>query len=397
MTDGLPGREQSTVHLYSIASYGKMIRDRGRTSAYADALRALVRPGSVVLEIGTGTGILALLACRYGARKVYAIEYSEIIQLAREAAAANGFAGRIEFIQAISTRVELPEKVDVIVFDLHGVLPALEASLLSIMDARDRFLAPGGRLIPQQDTLWAGLVCAPDAYKDVVEPWESKGFGFDFQSIRDKALNNMARPRLHRDNLVSEPRCWATVDYRTLSTPNLCGQALWTLDRATTLHGLALWFDCELSDGVAFSNIPGARTENIFGQVVLPLSHTVALAPGDEVAVQLHANLVGEDYMWRWNTEITPGAGAARTKVSFRQSEFFGGPLSPERLRKRAHTFVPALNEEGCIARLILQQMAEGLSLDRIAQDVATRFPRRFPSWQEALNHVADLSVKYSL
>jgi protein arginine N-methyltransferase 1 len=130
--------------------YGSMIRDTARTGAYAGALRAVVRPDSVVLDIGTGSGILALLACRFGARKVYAVEPDDIIQLAREAAAANGFADRIEFIQGISTRLDLREKVDVIVSDLRGVLPALEQGLVSIMDARDRLLAPGGRLIPHR-------------------------------------------------------------------------------------------------------------------------------------------------------------------------------------------------------------------------------------------------------
>jgi len=382
---------------YSIENYGKMILDRVRTGAYADALCAVVRDDSVVLDIGTGTGIMALLACRLGARKVYAIEPGDVIQAARQAAAANGFADRIEFIQGISTRVDLREKVDVIVAEIHGVLPAYQNSLRSIMDARDRFLTPGGRLIPQQETLWAALAHAPEAYGALVEPWENNGYGFDFQSIRDQAVNNLARPRLSRDCLVCEPRCWATLDYRTLSTPNLDGQILWTLDRGTTVHGLAAWFDCEAYDGVAFSNSPGSRKENVFGYVFFPWLRPVQLSPGDQVSVQIRADLAGEDYVWGWNTDITTGPDASRTLVSFRQSTFQGAPVSLENLRKRAQTFVPTLNEDSRIDRVILQQMADGLPLDQIARNLVGQFSHRFPTWQNALDRVADLSTKYSL
>jgi protein arginine N-methyltransferase 1 len=385
------------VQWYGIDGYGKMILDKSRTNAYTDALRVVVRPDSVVLDIGTGSGILAFLACRFGARKVYAIEPADIIQLARQAAAANGFADRIEFIQGISTRVDLREKVDVIVAEIHGVLPAFEASLLSIMDARERFLAPGGRLIPQQETLWAALAQAPDAYGEVVEAWENNGYEFDFRAIRNVAANNWRKLKSGGNPLVSEPRGWATLDYRTLSTPNISGRVVWTIDRVATVHGLAVWFDCEATDGIGFSNSPASPTKQIFGQGFFPWSRPVQLSSGDQVSVQIRADLAGEDYVWGWNTDITTGPDASRSLVSFRQSTFQGTALSPESLRKRARTFVPALNDDGCIDRVILQQMADGLSLNQIAQNVATQFSRRFPTWQDALDRVADLSTKYSL
>src|SRR5687767_11640886 len=109
--------------MYSIADYGAMISDDVRMGAFMRALRETVKPGAVVIDIGTGTGIFALLACRLGARRVYALEPDDAIQVAREIAAANGYADRIEFIQAMSTQVTLPERADVIISDLGGVLP----------------------------------------------------------------------------------------------------------------------------------------------------------------------------------------------------------------------------------------------------------------------------------
>ena len=78
--------------MYSLAAYGDMIRDRVRMDAYAAALREAIRPGATVVDIGTGTGVMACLACRFGAARVYAIEPADVIEVAAEIARANGFA-----------------------------------------------------------------------------------------------------------------------------------------------------------------------------------------------------------------------------------------------------------------------------------------------------------------
>src|SRR5437867_2580258 len=143
--------------MYSIADYGAMISDEVRMGAFVRALRQAVKPGAVVIDIGTGTWIFALLACRFGARRVYAIEPDDAIQVAREIAVANGCADRIEFIQDLSTGVTLGERADVIISDIGGVLPWFQQHIPSIADARRRFLAPGGALIPQRDTAWAAV------------------------------------------------------------------------------------------------------------------------------------------------------------------------------------------------------------------------------------------------
>ena len=150
--------------MYSIAGYGKMIADRGRMDAYRAALRQFIRSDSVVLDIGCGTAIFSLLACQLGARRVYAVEADDAIQVGREIAAANGYRERIVFIQDRSDRVNVPESADIIVSDLRGILPLFEHHLSSIIDARQRLLAPGGVLIPQSDTLWAAVVQAPELY-----------------------------------------------------------------------------------------------------------------------------------------------------------------------------------------------------------------------------------------
>lgn len=100
-----------------------MIADVARVNAYAEAIAAAVRPGDLVEDIGCGAGLFSFLACRAGARRVFAIETDECIQSARELAMANGLTDVVEFMQGESLRTELPERVNVVVADIRGVLP----------------------------------------------------------------------------------------------------------------------------------------------------------------------------------------------------------------------------------------------------------------------------------
>ncbi len=132
--------------MYSLHFYGQMIADAVRMDAYAEALRRAVKPDSVVLDLGCGPGLFALLACKLGARRVYAVEPDNAINIAREAAVANGFADRIEFFQSLSTEITLREPATIIISDLRGVLPWFQQHIPTIIDARERLLAPGGVL-----------------------------------------------------------------------------------------------------------------------------------------------------------------------------------------------------------------------------------------------------------
>src|SRR5437016_2679678 len=158
--------------MYSLRDFGEMITDRERFDAYSKAIANAVRPGSSVLEIGCGPGVFALLACRAGARKVYAVESEEIVHFARALAEANGFADRMEFIRGDSRRIELPERVNVIVSDIRGTLPLFDHAIVSVEDARQRFLARDGVLIPQRDFLKAAVIEAEEFYERLTCPWQ---------------------------------------------------------------------------------------------------------------------------------------------------------------------------------------------------------------------------------
>ncbi len=381
--------------MYSISAYGRMILDHLRMDAYVRALRQAVKPGSVVLDIGTGTGIFALLACQLGASRVYAIEPDDAIEVARETAAANGYAERIEFIQKRSTEVTLPERADVIVSDLRGVLPLFASHIPSVIDARKRFLTPGGTLIPRRDTLWVTVVEAPDLYRQYANPWDHNGYGLDMRVAHQIVTNTWGKVKVTPEQLLVEPQSWATLDYATVESPDAIAEETSTVTRPGTAHGLNLWFDATLVEGVHFSNAPG-EPELVYGSAFFPFSRPVPLAVGDTASVGLQAKLIGEDYIWRWNTCILDQGDTRRIKASFAQSTFFGTPLSSTYLRKRASSHVPTLNEEGQIDLFIIGLMDGINSLGEIARQISARFPTRFATWTDALNRVGELSKKYS-
>lgn len=379
---------------YDIHAFGRMIRDHVRTDAYAQALRRSVGPNSVVLDMGAGVGIWALLACRFGARKVYAVDPNDVIQIAREIAAANGYADKIEFIQEMSTTVILPEQADLVVTEMHGIVPMFEQNLPSLIDARQRLLAPGGRIIPEKEMLWAVPVEAPESYEHVELPWADRTYDFDWAPARRIALNDWikVKEKITPEQFFAQPKSWATLDYATLTSPNVAGEASWNATREGTCHGLIVWFETLLMEGVSFSNAPGLP-ETIFGQAFFPWSEPVSISAGDTISVAMRCDLVGTYHLWRWQTTVR---NQAKIKADFKQSTFLGMPMSRSNLHKRAPDYVPKLSQDGEIQQFVVSLMNGKTSVAGIADKTAGQFSSRFKSRDEVERFVADLSDKYT-
>ena len=381
--------------MYSLSAYGSMIADRVRVDAYAEALRKTVRAGSVVVELGTGPGIFAVLACQLGASKVYAIEPAEIIQVAREVAAANGCADKIEFFEQLSNHVTLPSRADVMLSDLRGVLPLFQRHIPTIVDARQRFLGPGGAMIPRRDVVWAAVAEAPKPYGEIVEPWDKNPFDQDLGPARMLAVNDGQRVRVTPDQLLTGQKLWTTLDYATVESHDVRGSLEWTVERAGTGHGIVVWFDTDLAEGIGFSNAPGIL-ETVYGSFFFPWDQPVPLQPGQTVGVSLEAKLVESDYVWRWTSHIDPLSESSSSSAHFEQSQLAGAVLSPKQLRKLAADHIPQLSDEGVLRRRTMELMDGRRSLNDIAHQLAKEFPQRFADWKQALSYVGLVSQEFS-
>jgi protein arginine N-methyltransferase 1 len=369
--------------------FGRTMADDVRFDAFEAAIRAVVRPGAVVLDIMCGAGLRSLLAARAGARKVYAVETSDAIETAREIAAANRVE-QVEFVRARSTDITLPERADVIVSDLRGVLPLGGDHLSTIIDARQRHLAPGGTLVPRRDEVYAALTSAPDEYERISAPWERHNRGFYMQAGRRVVTNIWRGATIARQQLLSEPERWAVLDYQMISSADVRSTCTLRPMRSGVAHGVALWFDAELVEGIGYSNAPGARAAARCA--FFPFAAALDVTVGDRIDVALAADRDGADYIWTWTSTLHQ-RDTAEPKA-FHQSTLFSRPL--QSVRKRNVRYVPLLNVEGAIDASILHAMTGDLTMSDIARDLVAQFPERFRSDADALTRVVDLAERYS-
>ena len=381
--------------MYNVRHYGAMIDDEIRMQAYADALKQVLTPESVVLDIGTGTGAFALLAARFGAGTVYAIEPSDCIQVGQQAARANGLSDRIHFIQGTSERATLPEAADILISDLRGSLPLFERNILSIADARTRLLKPGGTIIAESDQLYVAITGHEEAFMRAVRPWSTPRFDLDLSSGHNFVVNSTWKADRDSLLLLSEGGCWGTIDYSMVTSPELTGQTSLTVNQSGTGHGLVLWFDCQTAPGFQFTTAPGAGAR-IYGNMFMPWPRPLDLSVGDRVDISITASFVNDAYIFAWETQVRESSSAAAGLAKFTQSTFYGEPFSEHDLDRCAHDHRPQLNEDGRIASFVLEKMTGGRSLAEISHQLAHHYPQRFPDWNAALDHVAKLSRHFS-
>jgi predicted RNA methylase len=268
-----------------------LLSDGVRLRAARRALRETVRPGSVVVDLGAGTGILGFLALRAGAGRVYAIERHPIVRLARAVAEENGFGDRVRFVRGDSRRVRLPEQADLVVSDLVGPLGIDPEMAESLADAR-RFLKKSGRFVPERSEVWIAPVRASALHRRHVQA--GKGHGVRLDSVHAIAANRLgcfpgmpktlAAP-LRRAVVFEFARGSAAFPRRAKLAFRVAGGAV---------HGIAVVVRVRLSPRVSLDSTFGAHWKPVF----LPVRHPIATRPGE----RLEAELVlhdGTNLEWR--------------------------------------------------------------------------------------------------
>ena len=188
---------------------------------------------------------------------------------------------------------------------------------------------------------------------------------------------------------------WLLLDYRVIEKNSACGRVQFEIKRPGTAHGFALWFDSELIDGVSISNCPG-QPRLIYGQLFFPFQEPLSVLPSQIITVDLRADPIGGDYIWQWTTETTSALLPEKIERRYHQSSFFSNVLGPERLKKMSDQHIPSLNEEGVVHRRALELMNSRKPLGQIAETMAAEFPKRFPSSDDALGFIGELSARWS-
>ena len=270
---------------------------------FHQAIQQQVRPGDVVLDLGAGTGVLSILACKAGARQVYAIEKTDMIRWAEKVSEDNDCLSRITFMKGNSTEISTPEKVDVIVAEVIGNFGLDENLLSALTDARDRFLKAGGRLIPAA----VNLVAAPiesEKYYGRIEFFDDGPYGLDFRSMKVRAANQIYYCRFRPESLLSEPQTVMELDlYVVKDEPPPFETLTYKIKRDGLLHGIAGWFDATLAEGIDISSSPlGPKTS--WRHVFLPIVQSVRVREGNVLAVDVSWQPPAKQLLWHWEFRL---------------------------------------------------------------------------------------------
>ena len=374
-----------------VDEHRQYLADPHRLGAFERAISATVKPGDVVIDLGAGTGILGLLACRAGASRVYAIDDGGIIDLARSLCRANGFADRVVFIKELSTRVTLPEKANVVVADQIGRF-GFEAGVWEYFtDARARLLAPGAATVPTRVQLRIAPVEAPELF-DQIDFWSRRPAGFDLSAARVLAANTGYPARFAPEGLLADPATLADLDLAEAEPRSIGAEVECAARRSGTLHGLGGWFRAELAPGIFMSNGPGepGRIDRL--NVFLPIASPVAVEPGDRIRVR--ARIIPSQVMLRWQVTVSSASGSAKARFDHSTAE--GMLLTAEDLARTRPDYVPRLTAWGEARRTLLELCDGRRSVAEIEAEVWRRHPALFTSAEAAGAFVAEVVTRYA-
>jgi len=288
----------------------RMLADEPRMAFYHEAITRHIQPGDRVIDLGTGTGILAAFASRQGAAQVYAVDHSSIIDHAMQLGAENGIEN-VDFEDVHSKKFYLDEPVDVILHEQIGDFLFDEAMVPNVCDLRDRLLKPGGLILPSQFEFF----CEPMTLHDdrrVPYIWElTDVHGFDFSSMERSRPQDPDYYRIASCDLgvvkhfLGEPAPMVEVDLQTITESTLPLSVKFTrkVTRSGLIDGLVVFMKAKVDDDLVLSSSPldPGRAPH-WGFRILRLDQSYAEI-GDELEVTLTVKDWAETDSWVWTCE----------------------------------------------------------------------------------------------
>ena len=276
LSHGVPGFHRS------------MLADAARDDAYARAIRETIVPGDLVLDIGAGSGLLAMMAAEAGAARVVACEaHPALAETAREIVRRNGFAETIEIVAARSTSLErsgpLEGGADVIVAEIFSHTLIDEGAIESLNHGMKVLARPGARIVPASASVRVALV----EYTGELAPPLGRVAGFDLSHFDRHMPNTITVPTHSRHlHLRSGPATLFAFDFAGGEAPAEARQRLALASTGGTVTGVAQWIALQLSEGVDYENAPGRDRRSHWPCVVYPFEKPVHTAPGEQVSIE---------------------------------------------------------------------------------------------------------------
>ena len=358
------------------------VSDAVRLDRYRAAITKVVAKGDSVADLGSGSGVLGLLCLQAGAGRLFAVDDSDMLEVARESLTRSGYADCSSFIRGKSSQVELPEPVDVVICDHVGYFGFDYGVIEFFADARKRFLKPGGTLIPSKIRLNVAAVGAQRC-DEIANGWCAEGIPEDFHWLRKHAVNTKHAVSLERGDVLAAPSVLGDIDLHADNPEFFSWTAELRIECDGLIYGLAGWFECELAEGVWMTNSPLAEEPIRRPQAFLPIDEAVQVKAGDTVRATVMARPA--DHLIAWVVEF-PASGQR-----FAHSTWQGQILTPEQLMQRNPAHVPRLGRKGQATATVLGYCDGRRTVAEIEQAVLNDHPDLFPSSAEISGFVAKI------
>ncbi|XP_075898771.1 protein arginine N-methyltransferase 8-B isoform X1 [Nelusetta ayraudi] len=277
----------------SYAHFGiheEMLKDEVRTLTYRNAMyhNKHVFKDKIVLDVGSGTGILSMFAAKAGAKHVYGIECSSISEYSERIIKSNHLDSVITIFKGKVEEVELPvDEVDIIISEWMGYCLFYESMLNTVIFARDKWLKPGGLMFPDRASLY--VVAIEDRqYKDYKIHWWENVYGFDMTCIRNVAIKEPLVDVVDSKQVVTNSCLIKEVDIYTVKSEDLSFTSTFCLQiqRNDYIHALVTYFHIEFTKchkKTSFSTAPDAPYTH-WKQTVFYLEDYLTVRRGEEIS-----------------------------------------------------------------------------------------------------------------
>lgn len=266
-----------------------MVSDRPRTDAFAAAIKEVVKGGETAIDVGTGSGLLAMLAAKAGAEKVFALDQSTVAAAARETVERNGMSKVIDVVNGNATGFQVAEPVDLIISEWLGHFAFAEAMLDDVLDCRDANLKEGGTMLPSGVELRLAPVDSEILYvREGPGFWKDQVHGIDFTHLERRELEQALaiKTEVPKDDLIAESQGLVKLDLAKAKKGDIWqhGQLEFTIERDGHVNGFAGWFVADLTETVILDTGPEQQTTH-WMQTYFPMP-PIAVNKGDRMTLK---------------------------------------------------------------------------------------------------------------
>ena len=264
----MTGREYATP--FSMLHAAMLLGQKTRLAKFDKAIRQIVKPNDYVVDIGTGSGVLALMAAKAGARKVTGIDINqESVEYANEAAVLNGVEDKIEFVEKHVLDFIPDERADVVICEMLSSILLIEQQVPASYHAVENILKPDGVIIPQNATIFIVPVESPVMVERF--SFEQLQFPRVVQTVMSDSTKDLADLMVLQEVDLTKPASDYSID-ETLQ---------FSIINDGVIHGLVGLFESELYKDIKLNMDDGWK------QLFLPLQKPVRVTSGDKFSVRV--------------------------------------------------------------------------------------------------------------